>query len=207
MALAVLPAMRYCGSRGRRRTPAQIAGRPRFERTALHQRIAPAAQSGHMDVDPVLPPVNRFRRKAENGSFVWSKRSGKQASIFTGKDVFVVQDERFVKFDQLFGSSQVALGFGQWRFFYAQLFRETVDTGNNRLLHRNGKPLVALLGNRDRFKLHLQPVLNSLLRTVMLAVCQAGELDAAAHVAGIYAGSRKLVHARGFTLDEGGSDQ
>src|SRR5215467_8954315 len=50
-------------------------------------------------------------------------------------------------------------------------------------------------------------MLNSLLCAVVLAVREARELDAAAHVARIYSGGRKLVHARCLAFDERASDQ
>ena len=42
------------------RGPIELAGRARFERASLHQRIAPAAQRRNVNVNPVVPPVNRF---------------------------------------------------------------------------------------------------------------------------------------------------
>src|SRR5215475_3084329 len=124
IALVILSGVGDGSRSGRLRTPANITRGTRFERTAFHQGIAPAAQSGDVDVDPVIPPVERFRIETENGTF----------------------------------------GLGEGRLFHAEFFREAVDAGDYGLLHGNGEPFVALLGNRNGFKFQLQPMLNSLLR-------------------------------------------
>src|SRR4029077_70878 len=50
-------------------------------------------------------------------------------------------------------------------------------------------------------------MLDSLLSAVMLTMSQAGEFDAAAHIAGIDAGSGELIDAGVFSLDQSGGDQ
>src|SRR3981189_1917955 len=90
------------------RAPLHLARRARSQRSASHQRIAPAAQGGNVDIDPVVPPINGLRIESENFALFWSERRGKQARVFTFENVLVVQNERFVKFDELFRSIQVA---------------------------------------------------------------------------------------------------
>src|ERR1051325_9557982 len=95
-----------------------------------------------------------------------------------------------------------SLRFRQRRFFEAKFFSGSVDAADDRFLHGNGKPLVALLGNGYRFEFQFQPMLDSLLAAVMLAMSEAGKLDAAPHIARVDAGSRELVHAGVFARDQ-----
>ncbi len=88
--------------------------------------------------------------------------------------MLVVQDKRLVQLDELFGAQQVALLLGQRRFFHPQNHSYAIDSRDNRFLHGNGQPLIALLGHRDGFKFYFEPVLDALLRSVMLAVRQSG---------------------------------
>src|SRR5256885_1611253 len=59
----------------------------------------------------------------------------------------------------------------------------------------------------QRRNVHFEPVINSLLRFVMLAMREAGQLNTASHVAWIDAGSRELIQARVLTLNERSRDQ
>ena len=74
--------------------------------------------------------------------------------------------------------------------------RRAIDARDDRFLHRDRQPLVTLLRNGNGFEFHFEPVLDSLLRPVVLAMREAGELDAAAHVDGIDRRSRQLIHPR-----------
>src|SRR5277367_394439 len=90
-----------CGARtlrggGRLGGPIELSRGPRFQRTPFHQRVAPAAQRWNMDINPIVPPVNRFRREAEDRLFVRRQCSGEQSGIFRFKNVFVVQNEWLV---------------------------------------------------------------------------------------------------------------
>ena len=67
--------------------------RPGFERSALDQRIRPLAQSGNMNVDPVLPPVNRASAIAESGLFFRHQRVRQLFDIVRGEVMLVQQDE------------------------------------------------------------------------------------------------------------------
>src|SRR5207248_2490812 len=182
--------MRDRSGGGRLRPPTDIAWRPRFEWTPFHQRIAPTAERWDVNIDPIIPPVDGFRLERKVAALVRGQRGGKQARIFTLKNMFVVKDERFIKFNKFFGAGEIAFRFGQWRFLDSKFFREAIDAGDHRLLHRNRKPLIALLGNRNCFKFQLEPVFDSLLGSVMPAVRKASEFDATAHVTRINTGSR-----------------
>ena len=50
-------------------------------------------------------------------------------------------------------------------------------------------------------------MLYSLLRAVMFAVREASQFDTAAHITGIDAGSRELIHSRVLALNQRGADQ
>ena len=52
--------------RGRLARTAKLRARARFQRTPFDQRIGPLAQGGNMNVDPVIPPVNRARVVSES---------------------------------------------------------------------------------------------------------------------------------------------
>src|SRR4029077_19635247 len=55
--------------------------------------------------------------------------------------------------------------------------------------------------------LHFEPVLDALLRAVVLSMRQPGEFDAAAHIDGIDGGRRELIHARVPPENYSGSNQ
>ena len=77
-----------------------------------------------MDIDPVIPPIDGFRFERKAAAFLFRKRCGKQTGVFAFEHVFVVQNERLVKFNQFIGAIQIAFGFGERRFFEAKFFRE-----------------------------------------------------------------------------------
>ena len=89
---------RRSGSGGLR-GPVQLARRARFQRTALHQRIAPAPQRRNVNVDPVIPPVDRFRIELEQRALFGRQRGRKQSRVLALKDVLVVQNKRLVQLD------------------------------------------------------------------------------------------------------------
>ncbi len=64
-----------------------------------------------------------------------------------------------------------------------------------------------MLGNGNGFELYLEPVFDALLRFVVLAVGEAGELDGARHVDGIDRGGGQLVQARVVPLHKRGGDE
>ena len=101
--------------------------------------------------------------------------------------MLVVKDERLVKFDQFLGAIQVALGLGQRRLLQPEKSRHAVDAADDRFLHRNRKPFIALLGDRNCFEFHFEPMVDALLGFVMFAMRQTSEFDAPAHVARRYA--------------------
>ena len=122
------------------------------------------------------------------------QRGGEQARVFAFEDVLVVENERLVEFDQFFRADQLALRSGEWRFFHTERDRHSIDTGDDGLLPRNRKLLVALLRHGNRFELHFQPAIDTLRRSIVLAMSKPGEFDAAAHVHRIDRRSRELVH-------------
>jgi len=87
------------------RRPIQFAGSARFEGAALHERIAPPAQRRNVNVDPVVPPVDRFGGKIKNFFLFGRKHCGEQPCVFAFEDVLVVQNERLVELDQFFGAN------------------------------------------------------------------------------------------------------
>src|SRR5204862_1658204 len=95
--LGVLSGAGRGARRNRLRPPVQLAGRTRFERSAFHQWIAPAAQRGDMHVNPVVPPINRFGIECKEFSFLRTQCGGKQSRVLAFENMFVVKDERLVK--------------------------------------------------------------------------------------------------------------
>ena len=129
------------------------------------------------------------------------QRGGEQARILAFEDMFVVKNERLVELDQLFGADQVALRLGKRRLSScAAMMAARLMPRDHSLLHGNRQALVALLRNWNGFKLHLQPVVNALLRPVVLAMRQSRQFDAAAHVHRIDRRSRQLVQPRVLAL-------
>src|ERR1700722_9830446 len=121
--------------------------------------------------------------------------------------MLVVEDKRLVEFDELFGASKIAFLLSQRSLLHMQGDGGTVDAGDHRLLHGNGESLVALLGDGNRFEFQLEPVLEAGLAAVILAMRQAGELNAAAHVHWIEGGGCQLIHPRVLSRDYSGGDQ
>src|SRR6266581_2409766 len=64
----------------------------RFERAALHQRIAPPAQRRNVHVDPIVPPVDRFGREVEEWSFFRWQRGGEQADVLASGAFFMCRE-------------------------------------------------------------------------------------------------------------------
>src|SRR5258708_38194933 len=101
-ALGGLSGARRGACSNRLRPPVQLARGAGFERPALHQRIAPAAQRGDMYVKPVVPPINRFGIECEEPLFFRTKGRRKQSCILAFENMLVVKDERLLKFLQFF---------------------------------------------------------------------------------------------------------
>ena len=140
-----------------------------------------------MHVNPVVPPIDRFGIECKEFSFFRTQGGGKQSRVLAFENMFVVKDERLVKFDQFLGSIQVALGLGQRRLLQPEESRHAIDAADDRFLHRNRKALIALLGDRNCFEFHFEPMVDALLGFVMFAMRQTSEFDAPAHVARRYA--------------------
>src|SRR5437879_2642705 len=121
--------------------------------------------------------------------------------------MLIVKNKGLVEFDQLFRADQVALRAGERRLLHAQGNGHAIDARDHRLLHRNREALVALLRDRDGFKFYLEPAIDAVRRSVMFAVSEPGELDAAPHIDRINRGSRKLVQARMAPRDDRGSNE
>ena len=73
-----------------------------------------------MHVNPVIPPVDRFRRKIEKLPLLGGQRRRKQPRVLALEDMLVVQNERFVKPDELFRANQLAFRLGERRFLQPQ---------------------------------------------------------------------------------------
>ena len=142
-------------------SPIQRAWLARFEWAAFHQRVAPAAQRWDVNINPVVPPVDGFRGEFEERTLVWREHGGKQPRVFAFEDVFVVQNKRLVEFDQFFGADQVAFRARERRLLHAQGNSRAIDAGDHGFLHGNRETLVALLGDRDGFKLYLEPAIDA----------------------------------------------
>ena len=160
-----------------------------------------------MDVDPVVPPVNRFRIVAEGGPLFRRQRGREQLHVERLEHVLIVQDEGLIKLDEFSHAVEIALLAGQRRFLEVQGDREAVDAGDYGLLHGDGKALVASLRNGNRLEFCAQPVLEPLLGAVVLAVGEPGELNGAAHIHGVYPRGRQLIEARVAAIDDGGGDE
>ena len=78
-------------------------------RAALDQRVAPLAQRGHVDVDPIFPPVDHVGVKRKCRAFIFGQRFGKQLHVLRLENLFVVQNKWLVELDQFFDAAQVAL--------------------------------------------------------------------------------------------------
>src|SRR5579863_4016935 len=66
-----------------------------FRMTALDERIAPLAQRWNVDIDPVIPPVDRTGIVTEIGVFAGWKCRAQLLDVNGFENVIVVQDERF----------------------------------------------------------------------------------------------------------------
>ena len=88
----------------------QRARRSRLQRTPFDQRISPAPQRGNMHVDPVVPPVKAGGVIPERLFLLWHQCVRKLLDIVGDEIVFIMKNERFEQFNQLFHSFQTALG-------------------------------------------------------------------------------------------------
>ena len=178
-----------------------------FHRAPFDERIDPPAQRRDMDVNPIIPPVNGGRIVTKRRALFRRKRRGKQLHILSFEDLLVVQDERLVELDQFFDANEVAFLAGQRRLLHLQRGSGAIDALDHGLLRGNGKFLVARFGNGNRVELHAHPVLQTLLRAVVLAVREAGQFDRAPHVARIARGSGQLIDRLVAPRDDRGGDQ
>src|SRR5215471_15977094 len=103
------------GSFLRRSRPVEDARLAGLERLAFHQRVAPAAQGRYVDVNPVIPPVNGFRRKIEKFFLSRRQSGGEEAGVLTLKDVLIMKDERLIELDELLRAHKIAFGFRKRR--------------------------------------------------------------------------------------------
>src|SRR5215469_6777529 len=146
--------------------------RTRFQWSALDQRIRPSAQSGNMDVDPVLPPVDRAREVTKSSTLFWYQCIGKFFDVIGDEVMLVLQDKRLEQSDELLYPLQVALGTGQRRALECKRCHDPLDRFDDRFLRRGRHAIVALLRNRDRIKTQAQPVFQAFLRAIVLAMRQ-----------------------------------
>src|SRR5262249_18447638 len=70
------------------------ARRTRLQRPTLDQRISPAAQGRDVNVDPILPPVERARIVTKLSAFFGYERVVKFFNVLRHKIVLVKQNER-----------------------------------------------------------------------------------------------------------------
>ena len=76
------------------------APRASFRRAAFDQRIAPLAQRRNVDVDPIVPPIERARVVAEIGAFVGGQSRAQPLHVRGLEDVVVVKNEWLEKRDR-----------------------------------------------------------------------------------------------------------
>src|SRR6185437_17056386 len=163
-----------CGSAA---DEADIAPRAVFRLTPFDQRIAPLAQRRNVDIDPVVPPVDGARIVAEGGAFI-RRQSCAQAFDVDGLEyVVVVENERLEKSDQLDHLLQFALLPGERRTNEGYRLDSAVDGLHDNFLRRRGQLFIASFGHRNRIEFRPQPVLEAVLRTVILAVAESGQLN------------------------------
>jgi hypothetical protein len=105
-----------------------------------------------VDIDPVIPPVDRSRLISEGCFFVFSKRVGKPLDIICGEILLIVQNERFEKLDKLLHLFQIAFGAHQRGFLQRQRRHDALNGFHNRLLGGRRHTVVAFFGNRDRIQ-------------------------------------------------------
>ena len=65
-----------------------------------------------MDVDPVVPPIDGFWLESKSAALLLRQSGRKEARVFAFEDVFIMENERLVELDELFGASEVAFGLG-----------------------------------------------------------------------------------------------
>src|SRR5579872_2910681 len=121
--------------------------------------------------------------------------------------MLVEQDERLEQLDQFFQAFEVSFGLHQRRFLQWQRRHDALNRLYDRLLRRSRHAVVASLGNRNRVKTQAQPGLQSLLRAIVLAVSERGQLDGAPHVAGVCHRGGELVERIVPAFHERGSNE
>src|SRR5215471_18003355 len=67
--------------------------RPGLQRAALDEGIGPSPQRRDMDVDPVLPPVERARVVGKSSSLFGHQRVRELLDVFRGEVVFIQQNK------------------------------------------------------------------------------------------------------------------
>src|SRR3984957_1325692 len=148
------------------------ARRTRFEWPAFNQRISPTTQGRNVNVDPILPPIKGTRVVGEFGLLFRHERVSKFLDIVRGEGVLVEENEWLEKLDQFFHALQIALGFHERSFFQRQRRHGALNRLDDGFLRRRRHPVVTLLRNWNRVKAQAQPRFQSLLRAVMLAMCE-----------------------------------
>src|SRR6266496_651759 len=172
----------------------QLARRAGFQRPSFDQRIGPLAQSGNVNVNPVVPPVERRGVIGKGFTFMRNQSRRKFLHIFCDEVMFVEQDKRLKEFNQFFELFQIAVRLRERHFFEGQRSSRTLYGLDNRTLCRRGHADVAFLGDGDGIEAQAQPELHALLRPIVLAMGQGSQLNGATHVARIRNGRRKLIN-------------
>src|SRR3954469_16414394 len=80
----------------------QFARRARFEWAAFDQRIGPLAQSRNVNVDPVIPPVERGGVIGEGFTLVGNQCLREFLYVLGYKIMLIEQDEWLEEFNQFF---------------------------------------------------------------------------------------------------------
>src|SRR5215471_4241418 len=78
--------------------------RPGFQRAALNEGICPSPQRWNVNVDPILPPVERACVIRKLISFLGNESVGELLDIICGEVVLVKQNKGLKQLDQLFDS-------------------------------------------------------------------------------------------------------
>ncbi len=146
-----------------------------------------------MHVDPVIPPVQQTRLVPKLFPLLFHQRVREFLDIVRREIVLIEQDERLKQLNQLLQPLQIPLRLRQRSLLQRQRRHDPLNRFHNRLLRRRRHPLVPRLRYRNGIKAQPQPRLQPLLRPVMLAVRQRGQLNRSPHVARIRSRRRQLV--------------